>query len=192
MSHVNDTAGWYEFRPENDNGPSVIGMADWLEAPAGQHGGVRMVADRSAAGGRFDYLHAALQQRGIYVGWSFVFHQKLRPVDRDRLLAYDEIMQNRNGEIITLVNYAEDLQDLRMDMELNLLGHRNEHTGLTYAEDPALAFVELQNEDDVFFSTGAEAVPHLLEPLRRAVLRLAGRAVRLPQGPGGRLGRTGP
>ena len=213
-------SGWFEFRPENDNGPSVIGMADWLERPAGARGGVRMVGDhfefedgtrvkfwgvnvcsggcapdREAAdfwadrfakygvncvrfhkfispppGGighpedstrydaealdRFDYWHAALRERGIYVGWSYVFHHKLRPADREKLIAYDEVMENRDGETITLVNYAEDIQDLRIAMELALLRHVNPHTGLRYADDPALAFVELQNEDDVFFSTG--------------------------------------
>ena len=211
---------WYAFDPANDNGPSVIGMSDWLEAPAGLRGGVCMVGDHfefedgthvkfwgvnvcsgqcapdteaaefwaarlakygvncvrmhkfipPAPGGvgspedstmsdpealdRFDYFHAALRRQGIYYGWSFVFHQKVRPADRSRLIAYDEIIEGNDGEISTLVNYAEDIQNLRLAMEVNLLAHQNPHTGLTYAEDPALAFVELQNEDDVFFCTG--------------------------------------
>jgi hypothetical protein len=37
---------WFEFKPTNDNGPSVIGMENWLEAPAGKHGPVLMQEDR--------------------------------------------------------------------------------------------------------------------------------------------------
>jgi hypothetical protein len=38
-----------------------------------------------------------------------------------------------------------------------LLKHKNPHTGLTYAADPALAYIELQNEDDIFFYTSETA-----------------------------------
>jgi hypothetical protein len=37
---------WFEFRPTNDNGPSVIGMESWLDAPAGKHGPVLMQDSR--------------------------------------------------------------------------------------------------------------------------------------------------
>jgi hypothetical protein len=32
------TDGWYAFAPASDRGPSVIGMEDWMDAPAGKHG----------------------------------------------------------------------------------------------------------------------------------------------------------
>jgi hypothetical protein len=35
----------------------------------------------------------------------------------------------------------------------NLLKHENPYTGLKYADDPALVFVEIQNEDNIWFST---------------------------------------
>ncbi|MCX7010320.1 MAG: hypothetical protein NTY53_24295 [Kiritimatiellaeota bacterium] len=37
---------WFAFAPANEFGPSVIGMEDWLDKPAGKHGGVRIVGDR--------------------------------------------------------------------------------------------------------------------------------------------------
>ncbi len=40
------TPDWFEFQPANDLGPSVISMNNWLDRPAGVHGGVRMVGDR--------------------------------------------------------------------------------------------------------------------------------------------------
>src|SRR5690606_13201929 len=34
---------------------------------------------------------------------------------------------------------------------VNMLNHVNPHTGLRYADDPALTFIELQNEDNIFW-----------------------------------------
>ena len=44
-----------------------------------------------------------------------------------------------------------------IEMVVNLLKHKNPYTGLTYAEDPALSYIELQNEDDIFFYTSEKA-----------------------------------
>ncbi len=215
---------WYTFRPANDNRPGAIGMSGWLESPAGQHGGVRMVGDhfefedgtpvkfwgvnlgnmdcapekedgrywaeRYAKYGincirlhkftgtgwagighpedstefdpesldRFDYFCARLKKHGVYYGWSHTFHHSVRPADAEKLAAYDEIVEHRNGGTYALVNVAEDVQNLRIEMVLNLLKHRNPYTGLTYAEDPALAFIEFQNEDCIFFYTNRNAL----------------------------------
>ena len=45
-----------------------------------------------------------------------------------------------------------------IEMVVNLLKHKNPYTGLTYAEEPALCFIELQNEDDIFFYTSEKAL----------------------------------
>jgi len=38
---------WFPFEPEDDfTGPSVIGMADWLDRPAGKHGFLQARGDR--------------------------------------------------------------------------------------------------------------------------------------------------
>jgi len=36
---------WFAFAPAEDAGPSVISMEEWLDKPAGTHGGVRMTGD---------------------------------------------------------------------------------------------------------------------------------------------------
>ena len=209
---------WFAFAPTSDNGPSVIGMIDWLDKPAGKHGGVRLAGDafqfedgtpvkfwgvNLAFGGncapekaiaeataarfakygvnavrlhkfcgpgwegmgdpndgtkltsnglaRLDYFCAQLRDRGIYYGFSHSFGYQIRPGNRDRILAYDEIAKGLKGNTYGLINVAEDLQDLMIEMVVNLLRHPNPHTGHTYADDPALSYIELQNEDDVFF-----------------------------------------
>ena len=216
---------WFAFQPTDDPGASVIGMEDWLEKPAGKHGGVRSIGDRfqftdgtpvkfwgvnlSYGGGcapekqaaaftatryakyginsvrlhkfsyptdhsgiadkddstrmtpegldRLDYFSAQLKQRGIYYVWSHTFGFQVTPGQRGRLLAYDEIEKHLQGRTYAFINLAEDVQDLMIEMVVALLKHRNPHTGLTYAEDPALAYIELQNEDDIFFYTNEKA-----------------------------------
>jgi hypothetical protein len=104
----------------------------------------------------FDYMHAALAKRGIYAGWSPLFGYWLREADRDRVWAYDEVVAARKsghfkGRTYGIVNVAPDLQDLYIKATVMMLNRVNTVTGKRYAEDPSLAFVELHNEDDIFF-----------------------------------------
>ncbi len=218
-------ADWFAFAPADDTGPSVISMDQWLDKPAGAHGGVRMAgdhfefedktpvkfwglnlsygsgcapekkaaeftaarfanygvngvrlhkftypADQMGIGDptdatkmtpegldRLDYFAAQLKSNGVYFGWSHTYGFHVCPGNRARLLAYDEIERNLKGNTYGFVNFAEDVQDLMIEMVVNLLHHRNPYTGLTYAQEPALSFIELQNEDDIFFYTSERA-----------------------------------
>jgi hypothetical protein len=107
---------------------------------------------------RLDYFAAKLKERGVYFGWSHTYGFKVVPGDRKRLLAYDEIEKNLKGNTYAFIHFAEDVQDLMIEMVVNLLKHKNPHTGLTYAEEQALCFIELQNEDDIFFYTSSGAL----------------------------------
>jgi hypothetical protein len=215
---------WFAFRPAKEAVQGVIDMDDWLDRPAGKHGGVRMIKDRFAfedgtpvkfwgvnlsytanapdretadftaarfaryginavrmhkfsyptgqmgigdpsdstrmeAKGldRLDYFCSKLKEHGVYFGWSHTYGFHVVPGDRKRLLAYDEIAQNLKGNTYAFIHFAEDAQDLMIEMVVNLLGHKNPYTGRTYAEEPALCFIELQNEDDIFFYTSERA-----------------------------------
>jgi len=217
------TDDWFVYRPTWKTDKSVIGFEDWLEQPAGKHGGVRIAGDRfqfadgtpvqfwgvnlsykdnapekanaeftaarlakcgvnavrmhkfgnSGWGGigdennstkmtpdgldHFDYFTSQLAKNGIYYGWSHSFKFAIRPGDKNRLSGFDELMKN-GGKTYAVINWAEDVQDLMIDMVVNLLRHKNPYTGTIYAEDPALSYVELQNEDDVFFYTTSGAL----------------------------------
>lgn len=113
---------------------------------------------------KFDYFNAELQKKGIYYGWSHIYGHRVKPDDRDRLLNYEEIAgldypwSWLNGTTSSLVNFAPDLQDLSIDLTMNMLNRVNEHTGKRYAEDPALAFIELQNEDNIFWGAIGESL----------------------------------
>ena len=107
---------------------------------------------------RLDAFAAELKKRGVYFGWSHTYGFHVCPGNRGRLLAYDEIDKNLKRNTYAFIHFAEDVQDLMIEMVVNLLEHRNPYTGLTYASEPALSFIELQNEDDIFFYTSEKAL----------------------------------
>jgi hypothetical protein len=104
-----------------------------------------------------DYFLAKLRTNGIYYGWSHIYGHRPALADKNRLLAYDEIAgtefpwSHLNGSTASLVNFAPDLQELNIELTVNMLNHVNPETGLQYAEDPALSFIELQNEDNIYW-----------------------------------------
>lgn len=106
---------------------------------------------------RFDYFQHQLREQGIYYGWSHIYGHKVLPGDSSKLLAYGEIKNleypwsHLNASTSSLVNFAPDLQDLSIALTVNMLEHVNPYTGLRYADDPALAFIEFQNEDNIFW-----------------------------------------
>jgi hypothetical protein len=106
---------------------------------------------------RLDYFVSKLKEHGVYFGWSHTFGFRVVPGDRKRLAAYDEIAKALKGNTYAFIHFAEDVQDLMIEMVVNLLKHRNPYTGRTYADEPALCFLELQNEDDIFFYTSEKA-----------------------------------
>ncbi len=106
---------------------------------------------------QLDYFASKLKEHGVYFGWSHTYGFHVVPGDRKRLLAYDEIEKNLKGNTYAFINFAEDVQDLMIEKVVNLLKHKNPYTGKTYAEEPALCFIELQNEDDIFFYTSESA-----------------------------------
>ena len=234
-------ADWFPFQPSKKVVPGVIDLDDWLDRPAGNHGGVRMVkghfafadgtpiklwgvnlsytanapdketADFTAARyskyginavrmhkfsyptgqmgigdpndstrmdskglDRLDYFAAKLKEHGVYFGWSHTYGFHVVPGDRKRLLAYDEIEKNLKGNTYAFIHFAEDVQDLLIEMVINLLKHKNPYTGLTYAEEPALCFLELQNEDDIFFYTSPKAFDACPTYKKRFLARFAG------------------
>ena len=102
---------------------------------------------------QMDYFMAKLKQHGVYYGLSHTYGYRIRPGNRERYLAYDEIKTGLGGNTYGLINFAEDVQDLLIESVIGALRHKNPYTAQTWAEDPALAYIELHNEDDIFFYT---------------------------------------
>ncbi len=103
---------------------------------------------------RLDYFTKKLTDTGVYYSFSHTFRFKIAKGNKDKLIAYDEIIKSRpDGNTYAFINFATDVQDLMIERVVNLLKHKNSYTEKTYAEDKALIYIELQNEDDIFFWT---------------------------------------
>jgi len=103
---------------------------------------------------RMDYFVAALKKRGIYVKLSPVFITPVAPDDIARVPYFKEFAAKKNGWADPKHGsfyLSTELQDIVIRQLASLLGHKNPHTGLTYAEDPAIAYVEFYNEDSALF-----------------------------------------
>jgi hypothetical protein len=103
---------------------------------------------------RMDYFVAKLKEHGIYVKLSSTFGVKLGPADMERVPYADEFGQMQGKRLHTghgSVYLSRELQDLQIEQIVKILNHRNPYTGLTYAEDPAIAIVEMFNEDSALF-----------------------------------------
>jgi len=111
----------------------------------------------AAALDRMDYQIAKLKEAGVYVKLSAHFgSQKLGPGDKKYVPFIDELGPFKGNRIETphsAVHYSPDLQNVQILHTTNLLKHKNPYTGLTYAEDPAIAFIEIINEQSILFYT---------------------------------------
>ena len=110
-----------------------------------------------AALDRLDYFIAQLKAKGIYVKLSSTFGVKLGPADRKTVPYMDEfgkLKGGRNARVATghgSIFLSPELQELQIRQIVNILKHKNRYIGLTYAKDPAVAVVELFNEDSALF-----------------------------------------
>jgi hypothetical protein len=94
------------------------------------------------------YFAAALKRNGIYSGFNW-YCSAVSHVNESWGLPELE-----NGSFPWQCHlFYEPLQKLYKSWARNLLGTKNPYTGLTLLEDPATAFVELVDEDNLFFYT---------------------------------------
>lgn len=123
---------------------------------------------------RMDYFVAQLKARGIFVKLSANFGAlPIGPADQAKIPFAHEIPA-RQGEAgwrlagQGMLWFSSELQDLQAAQVANILTHHNPHTGMRYADDPAVAFVELVNENSIFFYTTLGALQSTPTIRRRA------------------------
>ncbi len=98
----------------------------------------------------YDWWFAELKKNGIYSDWSVFYHWKIA---RDSGYPLFDDLEG-SGDVrdtYGVITAAPELWKLRNEVLTELLNHTNPYTGLRYADDPALAIVEMQNEDSIFF-----------------------------------------
>ena len=127
---------------------------------------------------RMDYQVAKFKQAGIYVKLSATFGSlKLASAEKAMVPFMEEFGPMKGGRIETphsAIHYSPELQRVQALQVVNLLKHRNPHTGLTYAEDPAIAFVEIINEQSILFFTSMNPLKASPTLRKQAAARFSG------------------
>ncbi len=102
---------------------------------------------------RWDWWCAQLKEHGIYMTWSVFYPLRVAEDCGYPKELLQELDKGRDGLYSTsgLVNISRGLQDLERDYLEALLTHVNPYTKLAYKDDPALAVMEVHNEDCIFF-----------------------------------------
>lgn len=109
---------------------------------------------------RLDRWFAALKDAGIYVSWSPFYPHVITSDDDYPADLYAELPDANAWNLPAgtvgksssgYVNYIPALQEAEWTWLASLLEHRNPYTGLRYVDDPALAIVEVHNEDSIFW-----------------------------------------
>lgn len=116
---------------------------------------------------KLDYLIHQLKQRGIYVDMNLLVSRRFTKadgiIDADRLGMAAKPYSMFDPKLIELQKqYAKDL-----------LTHHNPYTQLEYCDDPAVALIEITNENTVFTLKNKILPPHYqyeLNKLREAKL----------------------
>lgn len=111
---------------------------------------------------RLEYLFAALKRRGIYVSID-LYSSRQFPASE-----LPELGRPVKGEIKQLIPVSENAYQRWREFAQKLLTHRNPYSGLTWAEDPALLFVNLLNEESFFFGGIPKKKPDVLALYEKA------------------------
>ncbi len=101
---------------------------------------------------RLDYLLHCLKQRGIYLQLDLFCYRRFLPGDG---LDYPDDM-NKYFKQANVFNRR--LIDLQQEFARAYLTHVNPYTGLRYLDDPAVAIVQVMNEDGIFWYEGRDEV----------------------------------
>ncbi|MCL2740527.1 MAG: hypothetical protein FWE70_00240 [Oscillospiraceae bacterium] len=133
----------------------------WSHSGIVAKGGRSTDLDPAKADGMDRAFHE-FKERGLYVAWSHVFGHQVTAADGLASGFVGDGAFSETANSYGLVNFAEDMQGLVIRLTVNLLTHENPYTGLRYCDDPALAIIELQNEDNIFWGVQekADKVPH--------------------------------
>jgi len=100
----------------------------------------------------WDRWFSILKEHGIYMTWSLFYPHVITPDDGYPADLYNELPDRWAGKSTSgVVNMMKELQDAQWLWERTLLEHVNPYTGLAYKDDPALAIVEVHNEDCIFW-----------------------------------------
>lgn len=95
---------------------------------------------------KLDYFIHQLKLNGVYSNINLINSREFSAADG--LPAEISLLNWKQRHVLGYVSPA--FRNLEKEFASQLLTHKNPYTGLTYAEDPAVAFVEINNENGIF------------------------------------------
>lgn len=119
---------------------------------------------------RLDYFVAALKKRGIYSNINLQTAREYLPE-----MGFPESVRQLKDFAKKVDRYDERMIELQKQYARDLIGRKNPYTGLTYAEDPAIFCLEINNENSLVGWTGEEpgtGLSGLPEPFRGNLVKL--------------------
>ena len=97
---------------------------------------------------KLDYFIYQLKRRGIYINLNLLSGRKFTEADSVKYAKELIEISNQAGKPASL--FDPHLINLQKSFIRQLLNHYNPYTGLKYCEDPAIAMLELNNENSLF------------------------------------------
>ena len=88
-----------------------------------------------------DFFISELEKRGIYIDFNLLVGRPFKAGD-----GVEDASQLHEGAKGTSL-FDKRMIELQKEYAQQLLGHRNPYTGLEYTHDPAVALIEINNED---------------------------------------------
>jgi len=113
-----------------------------------------------------DYFVSELKRRGIYVYFDMLDYRVFTEADgvRDAKLFEHGWKNSIKGASV----FNDRLIELQKEFATNFFTHLNPYTKLRYIDDPALAVVEITNENSLFYFTNtALTLPSYVEELKQ-------------------------
>ncbi|MEM0026464.1 MAG: beta-galactosidase [Ignisphaera sp.] len=114
---------------------------------------------------KMDYFIAALERNGIYIDINLMCYRQFSSADG--LPSDVNTMQVKDQHLLPF--FYEPARQLVKEFARQLLTHVNPYTGLSYADDPAVAFIEILNEYGMNFGWLDGAVDRLPPVFRNAL-----------------------
>lgn len=115
---------------------------------------------------RLGFFIAELKKRGIYVYLDLLDYRRFQTADGVR--DADQLQEPWQNCIKGASIFNERLIELQKEYAGQFLPYRNPHTGLRFVDDPAVAVVEITNENSIFYTHNTSLMlPSYTEELRQ-------------------------
>lgn len=115
---------------------------------------------------RYDYFVAELKKHGIYCYFDLLDYRKF--MDADGVKEASKFERPWTNSIKGASCYDPRMIELQKEYATQLLTHRNPYTGNRYVDEPAMALLEITNENSVFYMSNTQlTLPAYFDDLRQ-------------------------